>query len=607
VLLGRRKPLRIGIALGLVGLAVSAVPSTANAANINVTTTADEFNTGADCGVREAIQASNMSAAFGGCPDPGDPGTPDSIILTSGQTYELTRPDSVTDEGANAIGDLDIGGGESVTITTTGSGRATIDANGDGVGDPVAATGDRAIEVGPNAGGGVGSADSVTLDNLVIADGDPRPYAGGGGGVAYAQATRLDITRSRITANHASIAGGVKSSFGPLTITDSSIDGNTAANVGGVWLEIGSLAITGSTISGNVADGTTGEFDGFTGGLLIGSFPGTSGATLKNTTVSGNSANTNGGGIFTSGAVTLANATVANNTADADAGGAFGGNGGGVFVNTGLGGSVTSRNSILADNTDASTTGTVDHEDCSASSGFTTLGYNIVEVKTGCVFVNATGDQTDVSVSLNPLADNGGPTMTHSYGAGTPPDNAGDPDAPDGNLNCEMTDQRGLPRDISVSRCDIGAFERQPPVLNPIGNRTVTAGQTLAFTATATPSVPGDALTFGAAPLPAGATMSPSGAFSWTPSAAQVGSYPGIQISVSDTSLGDSETITVTVVPFVPAVQVAAENSDCEPLRQKIRRLTKKIKATDDPDRKATLKKKRRNARKQLAALGCPS
>src|SRR4051794_40630603 len=132
------------------GLGLTLAPAAA-AATINVTTTTDEFAPGAGdtgCSLREAVKASNDDAAFGGC-TAGVDGVEDTIVLTSGQTYGLTIPDTPAggDENADAAGDLDIGNVESVKITTSGAGRATIDANGDGVGDP-AATHDRAIEVG---------------------------------------------------------------------------------------------------------------------------------------------------------------------------------------------------------------------------------------------------------------------------------------------------------------------------------------------------------------------------------------------------------------------------------------------------------------------------
>jgi hypothetical protein len=65
------------------------------------------------------------------------------------------------------------------------------------------------------------------------------------------------------------------------------------------------------------------------------------------------------------------------------------------------------------------------------------------------------------------------------------------------------------------------------PVLAPIGNKTVTAGALLAFTATATDAdIPANAISFSlGAGAPAGATIDANtGAFSWTPSAAGV--YP---------------------------------------------------------------------------------
>ncbi|RMG96627.1 MAG: tandem-95 repeat protein, partial [Candidatus Dadabacteria bacterium] len=66
----------------------------------------------------------------------------------------------------------------------------------------------------------------------------------------------------------------------------------------------------------------------------------------------------------------------------------------------------------------------------------------------------------------------------------------------------------------------------RPPVLNPVGNRSVDPDAELAFTLTATDPDADNTLTFSASGLPAGATLDPAtGAFSWTPTAAQAGSY----------------------------------------------------------------------------------
>ncbi len=84
------------------------------------------------------------------------------------------------------------------------------------------------------------------------------------------------------------------------------------------------------------------------------------------------------------------------------------------------------------------------------------------------------------------------------------------------------------------------------PVLNPIGNKAVNEGSPLQFTVSGS-DPDSDALTFSASNLPSGATFSPSsGAFSWTPSFEQAGSYT-VTFVASDRSLTASETITISV------------------------------------------------------------
>ncbi len=91
----------------------------------------------------------------------------------------------------------------------------------------------------------------------------------------------------------------------------------------------------------------------------------------------------------------------------------------------------------------------------------------------------------------------------------------------------------------------------QPPVLNPIGNKTVNEGELLSFTISAS-DADGDSLTYSASNLPQGASFSPSTRiFSWTPG--QAGTYAGIHFEVSDGVFTDPENITITVsVPTTP-------------------------------------------------------
>ncbi|MEZ6061266.1 MAG: putative Ig domain-containing protein [Planctomycetaceae bacterium] len=90
----------------------------------------------------------------------------------------------------------------------------------------------------------------------------------------------------------------------------------------------------------------------------------------------------------------------------------------------------------------------------------------------------------------------------------------------------------------------------QPPVLAPIGNRTVDEEQTLTFTASATDSdLPPNTLTFSLTNAPAGASIDPqTGEFSWMPSESDGPGTFDVTVNVHDGVGGsDSETITISV------------------------------------------------------------
>lgn len=85
-----------------------------------------------------------------------------------------------------------------------------------------------------------------------------------------------------------------------------------------------------------------------------------------------------------------------------------------------------------------------------------------------------------------------------------------------------------------------------PPVLSPVGNKTIDEGATLTFSLSATDE-DNDPLTFAAAPLPTGATFNPvTRTFSWAPSHSQSGAYQ-ISLSATDPGASTAETITITV------------------------------------------------------------
>ena len=80
------------------------------------------------------------------------------------------------------------------------------------------------------------------------------------------------------------------------------------------------------------------------------------------------------------------------------------------------------------------------------------------------------------------------------------------------------------------------------PVLAAIGNQSVAENSPLTFTATAT-DADGDAVSFSNSALPSGASFNTTtGAFAWTPTFSQEGSYP-LTITASDGSLNRRGTV----------------------------------------------------------------
>ena len=80
----------------------------------------------------------------------------------------------------------------------------------------------------------------------------------------------------------------------------------------------------------------------------------------------------------------------------------------------------------------------------------TSGGSNVIS--DGSCNPNGTTDQSFTDALLGPLADNGGPTLTHALLAGSPAIDAADAGV------CPATDQRGVARPQGAG-CDVGAFE----------------------------------------------------------------------------------------------------------------------------------------------------
>jgi len=273
------------------------------------------------------------------------------------------------------------------------------------------------------AGGLSAAGDPTIIESTVISGNTGRTGAG-----VQTASPDFAIRRSAIVDNHSTSAGGglTMTSGGPAVIEDCLIAGNTSYRGGGVYVDHAGMSIRNSTISGNTAD-------------------------------------LSGGGVFVapSGDVSLSNVTVTDNTADP--GGLSGVNGGGIYIydDGGFAGYAEVRNSIIADNRDFSPTIFAQAANCAGPltvDGWLSLGgTGLSGLDPACILSGATpdigGDQ-----GLLPLADNGGPTMTHALTIGSQNVDTGDPTGCKDGLGSALdADQRGGTR---VATCDRGAFER---------------------------------------------------------------------------------------------------------------------------------------------------
>lgn len=432
----------------------------------------------ATCTLRAAIQEANLSAG------------PDTIVLPA-DTYTLTR---LVNPGSNDVvgGDLDVAG----DLTINGSGEATTiiqaglttDAGIDRVLEVVSGNvvvRDLTIRHGnslPNAnvldqdGGGIRNQAMLTLTNVTVA------LSSGRLGDGITNAGTLTIDNSTITENTALInnnsseSGGGIYNTGMLTVVNTQIVANRADIGGGIanGTSINTVYradIRNSTIADNESNASAG---GISNGDVM---------TIANSTISNNDSGNNGGGVFNRGDLTIINATLSGNAASRDGGGiahfesnifenaltltnttivsnttnvsTFGGDGGGVFAGPNT--SIMANNTLMANNSNA------DGQSSDCSGELVVSGVNLLEAQTGCMLSGDTSTLiSDQDSRVAPLADNGGPTLTHLLLDGSPAIDAGD------STNCPATDQRVVERpqdgdDDGTAGCDIGAVEIADP------------------------------------------------------------------------------------------------------------------------------------------------
>lgn len=159
----------------------------------------------------------------------------------------------------------------------------------------------------------------ASIADLTVTGGN---YSFSGGGIANLGGS-LTVLRSIIRNNHADQEGGGIQSVpgGHLYLESSAIVDNTAGGGGGGIASFGALlSIDASLITGNTAvtdgGGVVAEVATSNGAV-------TGAAIFSNTTVSGNQAVRDGGGVITNGPLSLIASTITGNTANASGGGLY--------------------------------------------------------------------------------------------------------------------------------------------------------------------------------------------------------------------------------------------------------------------------------------------
>lgn len=313
-------------------------------------------------------------------------------------------------------------------------------------------------------GGGLWTAElgAVTITDSTFT-GNSAYYSGGG---AYLSANGpVVVSGSTFIGNDANLRGGGINVDVPddiaATIVDTTFTGNEAEAGGGAHFETGDAVIRNSTFSGNKA-------------LVGGGLMGDTFLTLQQSTVTGNTATDEGGGVWWKQAYfasfDIVMSTISGNTADSGRG-----------------------NELLANRTSTGTTSSITGSivaGAAAGSSVAGSGYNPasdypITVSSSLIGVTDAIDLTDgggttfdvTDPGLDALGDNGGPTQTMALAAGSPAIDAGPDPVPDYPSN--TADQRGAPYlRVYGDAVDIGALEAQPEPVPPGPDPDPTPGPT---------------------------------------------------------------------------------------------------------------------------------
>jgi CSLREA domain-containing protein len=372
------------------------------------------------CTLRAAIMEANALAGA------------DTVFLTAGQTYTLTRAGQ-DDSAVN--GDLDITDNVSILFFASGE-RPVVDANGL----------ERAFDIRDG---------NATMLGFDITGGDATvPGDASGGGIAIDfDAGIVQLSLLRFYGNRSCFGGGLYNDGDSTTVSASEFFDNERDGTGCTPLpggaaihNRGQLIVEASSLVENAG---TAIFSGPGG-------PGIGQLSVINSTVSSNL----GGGINTDNddngvdqVTTLRNTTIAGNT------------GTGLRIG-GISTSLSMRNTMIARNDVDGAIG-----DCAlsvaASATYNTDRYNLDSDGT-CDLQDGSSNVPDTNPLLTPLKYRGGLSQVHWPRPDSPIIDAGHPVI--GAIGCEEEDQHFVerPQDFNVAadnNCDVGAVELAQDVI----------------------------------------------------------------------------------------------------------------------------------------------
>lgn len=383
-----------------------------SAATFTVTKTADTDDAvcDSDCSLREAITAANASA--GG----------NTIVFAAGANGTTTL--------GSALPAITNG-----NLTITGNGASNTIISGNNISNRIF----------------VSFSLNVTISGLTLRDGGRGAITNYGG---------MTLNDAVITNNYSPSNGAIADVGGNLNVNRVTVTNNTGPNVSGIYAQSGNLNVTDSTFSGNSGAGTADVI------RIASTAGGTATLTMVNSTISGNTSSYNNAGITVQTALDAASVAVANLISCTITNNSTTGQHGAIWLQSGPGTNVLNlHNTIVSGNLTGGAPFDIDGA-ADASSSFNLIG-------TGGGLTNGVNSNI-VGVNdpqLLPLADNGGPTLTHKPLDGSPVIDAGI------NFDGSLTDQRGVgfARTVDLAPVnagdgtDIGAFEVQKSLFNFTG------------------------------------------------------------------------------------------------------------------------------------------